>query len=91
MGTTNHGFYANLLSYRRVACPGLTNRDVGTLLARIDPWLAATIDTSTPQNIFKKVKRISSKKRDKDALVVYTLKHDSGKKSHEYNTLGSLY
>ncbi len=70
--TPCNGFYANLLSYQRSSHPILTNREVGTLLSKIDPCLAATIDTSRPENVFKKVNRICLRKRDMDALVTYT-------------------
>ena len=38
--------------------PSLTNREVGALLVKIDPQLAATMNISGPENIYKKVHRI---------------------------------
>lgn len=42
----SNGFYANLLDYQRSHYPSLTNRDVGMLLSKIDPHLAATVKKS---------------------------------------------
>ena len=45
------------------------------LLSKIDPHLAATVDIRRPENIFKKIQRLSLRKRDMDALVRYTPKN----------------
>ena len=49
-----NGLYANLLGYQKSHYPSLTNREVGTLLSKIDPHLAATVHTRRPENVFKK-------------------------------------
>ena len=69
--TPCNGFYVNLLAYQKSNYPSLTNREVGTLMARIDPQLAATMNLSRPENVFKKVHRISLRKREMDSLVFY--------------------
>ena len=73
--TPCNGFYANLLGYQRSHYPSLTNREVGMLLSKIDLQLAATVDIRRPENVFKKIQRLSLRKRDMDALVTYTPKN----------------
>ena len=73
--TPCNGFYANLLIYQRSYYPSLTNREVGMLLSKIDLQLAATVDIRRPENVFKKIQRLSLRKRDMDALVTYTPKN----------------
>ena len=74
-----NGFYANLLGYQKSHYPSLTNREVGTLLSKIDPHLAATVHTRRPENVFKKIHRISLRKKDMDTLVTYTPKNAPSK------------
>ena len=59
--TPCNGFYANLLGYQKSHYPSQTNREVGILLSKIDPNLAATVDIRTPENV-KKIQQISSRK-----------------------------
>ena len=75
--TPCNGFYANLLGYQKSHYPSLTNREVGMLLSKIDPHLAATVDIRRPENVFKKIQRISSRKKDMDTLVTYTQKNET--------------
>ena len=77
--TPCNGFYANLLGYQKSHYPSLTNREVGMLLSKIDPHLAATVDIRRPENVFKKIQRISSRKKDMDTLVTYTPKNKTSK------------
>ena len=73
--TPCNGFYANLLGYQRSHYPSLTNREVGILLSKINLQLAATVDIRRPENVFKKIQRLSLRKREMDALVTYTPKN----------------
>ena len=57
----------------------LTDREVGMLLSKIGPHLAATADFRRPENIFKKIQQIFSRKKDMDALVTYTPKNKTSK------------
>lgn len=82
LGPPCNGFYVDLLRYQRLFYPCLTNREVGTIISKIDPWLAASVDISRPENLFRKANRISSRKRDMDDLVTYTSKQSSGKNSN---------
>lgn len=70
--TPCNGFYVNLLAYQKANFPSLTNREVGALLVKIDPQLAATMNISRPENIYKKVHRICLRKKELDSLVLYT-------------------
>ena len=70
-----NGFYVNLLAYQKANFPSLTNREVGALLVKIDPQLAAMMNISRPENQnmhTKKVHRICLKKKELDSLVLYT-------------------
>jgi len=61
LGTTPcNGFHANLLGYQKSHYPSL-----GMLLSKIDPHLAAIVNTSRPLDFFEE---------DMDALVTYTPK-----------------
>ncbi len=66
------GFYINLLAYQKAHYPSLTNREIGLMLSSIDPQLAASI--RRPENIYKKIHRLSCRKKDMDKLVEYTPK-----------------
>ncbi len=70
--TPPNGFYANLLAYQKANYPSLTNREVGSLLSRIDPQFAATV--GRPENTYKKIHRIACRKGNMDKLVSYTRK-----------------
>ena len=56
-----NGFYANILGYLKSHYPSL-----GTLLSKIDPHLAAIVNTSRPLNFLEE---------DMDTLVTYTPKN----------------
>ena len=79
--TPCNGFYINLLSYQKSCHPSQTNREMGKILTKIDPCLAATINATRPENVFRKVHRICLRKRNKDALVAYSPKQVPSKNS----------
>lgn len=86
--TPCNGFYVNLLSYQKSYHPSLTNREMGTLLTKVDPGLAATIDTTRPENVFRKVHRICLRKRNMESLVTYSPKQTPSKTTAKLYNVG---
>ena len=65
------GFYLELMTYKRNHFPTLTNREMGKLLLKVDPWLS--LDTKYPQNAYLKIMKLNNRKRkiDHTEMVSY--------------------